>query len=266
MMKRILAAAVVCFLASTAMAATVVIQPITVTSTGGWACDAPSASSGCTSPLLIPENMINQSGFSDPYVSKVTDFESYVASNPTEINLSEAIYAERLDLDQPPPSIVFDLGYAYEVSALALWNRGIDEQGIKEFSLYGALLPDFSDRSLLGTFEALEAPNIAGPFFTEVQVFRFDKSLVQYIDLDVVSEYVGAGDPFTTLSEVAFAAEGPPPGCIPSNYTPPKCEPWRPDGLTPVPLPAALPMLLAGIGGLGFVGHRRKRKSQQKAA
>ncbi|AXI54978.1 hypothetical protein C1J05_11195 [Sulfitobacter sp. JL08] len=57
----------------------------------------------------------------------------------------------------------------------------------------------------------------------------------------------------------------PPPGCIPSNYTPPKCEPWRPDGLSAVPLPAAVPMLLAGIGGLGFMA-RRKRKSQQKAS
>ncbi|AXI54794.1 hypothetical protein C1J05_10045 [Sulfitobacter sp. JL08] len=68
-----------------------------------------------------------------------------------------------------------------------------------------------------------------------------------------------------SVTSVVLSLGPPPPGCIPSNYTPPKCEPWRPDGLSPVPLPAALPMLLAGVGGLGFIA-RRRRKSQQKAA
>lgn len=53
----------------------------------------------------------------------------------------------------------------------------------------------------------------------------------------------------------------PPPGCEASNYRPKKCEPWRPDGLTPVPLPAALPLLLAGVGGLGFIGRRRRNRA-----
>jgi opacity protein-like surface antigen len=53
-----------------------------------------------------------------------------------------------------------------------------------------------------------------------------------------------------------------PPGCEPSDFRPPKCDDFNPNV---VPLPAALPMLLAGIGGLGFMA-RRKRKSQQKAA
>ncbi len=30
---------------------------------------------------------------------------------------------------------------------------------------------------------------------------------------------------------------------------------------SPVPLPAALPLLAAGLGALGFVGIRRRRKS-----
>jgi len=45
----------------------------------------------------------------------------------------------------------------------------------------------------------------------------------------------------------------PPPGCIPSNFTPPKCEPFRP---AVVPLPAGLPLLLAGLGGLAFLRKR----------
>ncbi|AXI53788.1 hypothetical protein C1J05_04085 [Sulfitobacter sp. JL08] len=81
------------------------------------------------------------------------------------------------------------------------------------------------------------------------------------VDIGLVSEARVSGS--WRIAAVTNPPLGPPPpGCIPSNYTPPKCEPWRPDGLSAVPLPAALPMLLAGIGGLGFIGRRRKRKAK----
>lgn len=47
----------------------------------------------------------------------------------------------------------------------------------------------------------------------------------------------------------------PLPGCGPSGGVPPKCNP----DISPVPLPAALPLLGAGIGGLGFMGRRKKK-------
>jgi hypothetical protein len=39
----------------------------------------------------------------------------------------------------------------------------------------------------------------------------------------------------------------------------------RPTDLTPTPLPAALPLFATGIGGLGLLGWRRKRKAQAVA-
>lgn len=37
-------------------------------------------------------------------------------------------------------------------------------------------------------------------------------------------------------------------------------------GVTPVPVPAALPLLTAALGALGFIGWRRRRKLEQKSA
>jgi hypothetical protein len=54
----------------------------------------------------------------------------------------------------------------------------------------------------------------------------------------------------------------------PSNvlYLGPPQESWNVSGsLAPVPLPAALPLFAAGLGGLGLLGWRRKRKAQAVA-
>jgi hypothetical protein len=37
-------------------------------------------------------------------------------------------------------------------------------------------------------------------------------------------------------------------------------------GVSPIPLPAALPLFAGGIGGLGLLGWRRKRKSHARVA
>lgn len=71
---------------------------------------------------------------------------------------------------------------------------------------------------------------------------------------------ISAEDKSFRFDNLQFTKAAPPPGCIPSNYTPPKCEPWRPSEPSAVPLPAGLPLLLAGIGGLGLIA-RRKRKA-----
>lgn len=53
----------------------------------------------------------------------------------------------------------------------------------------------------------------------------------------------------------------PLPGCGPSGGVPPKC-----DNLTAVPLPAALPILFAAIGSLGFICRWKPSSSHRSAA
>ena len=52
-----------------------------------------------------------------------------------------------------------------------------------------------------------------------------------------------------------FADIAPPPGCEPSGFRPPKCDDFDP---AVVPLPASLPLLMAGVAGLVF--WRRKKR------
>ncbi len=65
--------------------------------------------------------------------------------------------------------------------------------------------------------------------------------------------------PFTLTATFKITTAGPPPGCKASDFRPKKCEAWRPDGYASVALPAALPLLVAGLGGLGFMGRRKKK-------
>jgi hypothetical protein len=75
-----------------------------------------------------------------------------------------------------------------------------------------------------------------------------------------LDDLVGQTPVFTTLNSVIENADGsfqwsvPPPGV--NVY----------DGLSQVPLPAALPLFATGLGALGLLGWRRKRKGAATAA
>ena len=70
------------------------------------------------------------------------------------------------------------------------------------------------------------------------------------------TQYIWGGSGASGLA-VSLTLEVSPaslPGCGPSGGRPPKC-----DVISPVPIPAALPLLLAGIGCLGFIALFRNR-------
>jgi hypothetical protein len=87
-------------------------------------------------------------------------------------------------------------------------------------------------------------------------------------DAAVVGAYLDSTGAFRAGSAYIYTV--PLPGCVASNYRPKKCAPWRPSEVSllaastlsadvpAVPLPASLPLLLAGIAGLGFWSRRKK--------
>jgi hypothetical protein len=78
-------------------------------------------------------NTYNQAGLYDGYEDNVTDFDSYVASNPyhtSDYNNQEWFSEDSF------ASVVFDLGGLFNINAVALWNE--ESAGIKLLDLSGS--------------------------------------------------------------------------------------------------------------------------------
>ncbi|MEM1237466.1 MAG: VPLPA-CTERM sorting domain-containing protein [Pseudomonadota bacterium] len=178
-------------------------------------------------------NVINQSGLSTGYTSGVTDFSTYIATNPTEPNGTGFTFAGELRTFSG--NFVFDLGGLYSVSQLALWNRGPSLQGIQDFSLYSSDTSGFAGGSLISSFTASAgvSNSAAASNGARLQVFGFAETQARFIRLEVSSVY---GNCCVSLSEVAF--DGAP--------------------VSAVPVPASLPLLAVGFIALGALGRRKR--------
>ena len=80
-----------------------------------------SNSAGDYSATFSSTNMINQSGLSVGFTSGVTNFDTYIASNPTETAYDSNGW-DSLPGPTYPITIGFDMGAVYSLSRLALWN------------------------------------------------------------------------------------------------------------------------------------------------
>lgn len=79
-------------------------------------------------------NTYNQAGLYDEYEDNVTDFDSYIASNP--YHTSDYNHKEWFSQDSFA-SVVFDLGGLFNIDAVALWNE--ESAGIKLLDLSGSI-------------------------------------------------------------------------------------------------------------------------------
>jgi hypothetical protein len=173
----------------------------------------------------------NQSGLSAGYTSGVTDFDTYIASNPTH---SQDAGTEFI-LSQTSVSVVYDLGSSMSIDALALWNEDAFGFGTGElsWSLNGI------DFFALTTINPVDNP----AFLTYgAEVFSLAETFLRYIRFDISGcpQPDGLASLACGIGEVAFrVADG---------------------DVSEVPIPGAIPLFLAGLAGLQL-RTRRQRKS-----
>jgi len=185
-----------------------------------------------------PTNTINQSGLSTGYTSLVTDFDAYIAGNPSHDNNLSTIWSS--DPTTITGNFDFALGSSFTIQSLALWGNFDGALGVdtpKEFGLFADDNAGFASPTFLGNFIA-NIP-IANP--VSPQVFSFLPTDASFVRMQITSN--NGGTNFTRFGEAAFEVQD----------------------AQSVPEPSSLAQLaLASLVGLGLAA-RRKRKPTDTA-
>jgi len=135
---------------------------------------------------VSPAQMINQSGLSAGFTSGVTDFDTYIAGNPTHmrndfqgwIGPSNGPFTGRLD---------FALGGSYNVERFAMWNTAAGSTAnVQSFTLYLSDAANFSSSTNVGTFTNPQLDS-SDPY--PVTVFDTLDATGQYLRLQINSYY-----------------------------------------------------------------------------
>jgi hypothetical protein len=185
------------------------------------------------------QDTYNQAGLLTPYVSGVTDFDSYMASNPMHdwrfIN-NEWSTADGNTL----ATVTYDIGRVLRIDRMALWNEdaaGIDWLNLSVSIDGNGFLP------LLGWLRPTD--NLLDENYG-ADVYSFGATNFRYIRLDMSGcpqpRGDGLGMDVCAIGEVAFREAPPVLG--------------GPIGIAPEP--ASWALMASGLGGLLVVARRRR--------
>jgi hypothetical protein len=136
---------------------------------------------------------IDQTGLSAAFVSGVTDFDAYIASNPTHDGPGAA-NAWAGNAGALPINLDYNLGATYDVDTLALWTS-FSGFSINRFQVFTADNAGFVGATNVGGFDANDTlpPMVA-------QIFDLLNTNAQYLRVQILSNE-GAGA--VNLSELA---------------------------------------------------------------
>ncbi|MEA5508413.1 PEP-CTERM sorting domain-containing protein [Crocosphaera sp. UHCC 0190] len=194
------------FLSTALAVATLGVSAIAQSAQAGVIVQPTSASSSGIGFGSLPlSNSINQSGLSSGYVNGITDFDTYIAGNPTHSgfgNVAQSFF------NQTTGVLTYDLGSVLTTARLAYWAGVTANENISSFELFSDDDGNFGNggTTSLGTFNPSTA--IDG----SVQVIDFTDATSQFIHLNILANN---GAVFTQIGEVAFDQ-----GVAPSATTP----------------------------------------------
>ncbi|MDL2338962.1 MAG: PEP-CTERM sorting domain-containing protein [Pseudomonadota bacterium] len=174
----------------------------------------------------------NQAGLSSGYTSGVTDFNTYIAGNPTHTT-SFSPFEWFSNQGTTSASVTYNLGTALSLDGFALWNEESSGIGLLDL-LYSTDGVNFN--ALLSGLTPFDNPLAAYP----AEVFSFSAVTAQYIRLDM--SRCPQSNPGTfdacAIGEVAFRGA---------------------DAGTPIPEPSSLALVGLALAGVGVA--RRARRS-----
>ncbi|WP_334061815.1 PEP-CTERM sorting domain-containing protein [Alteromonas genovensis] len=178
---------------------------------------------------ITAENLINQTGLSLNFTSGLTDFSTYIASNPTHADSSTSPGPgwASINNDVLSGTLVFDLGATYALNKFVLWGD-VDTQTVGLFSL------DISDDISFGAFSTLGGGTGTVSTTGTADIFTLSTFSGRYVRWNIFGN-LGASN-LVQAGEIAFEANA-----VIENE---------------VPEPATL-----GIFGLALLAIRRLKRS-----
>ncbi len=178
----------------------------------------------------------DQYGLLTDYESGVTDFDTYIASNPLHVwdfsvvDAGTTYYYEWFsNFGSTTASVSYDLGEVYDLHGLALWNE--DGNGIGKLNILGSI--DGITWTALGS--GLSPTNHAQGQDYGADVFSWSTITARYVKLEASQCPSSATWVGCSIGEVAFNA-------------------------TAVPEPSSIAMAGLGLAVVGAVAARRRRQ------